>query len=116
MNLSSGINSAILQSMTACATPEPGCCEGSFVFSADFPGFRGHFPGRPILPGVCLLQTVLVLAEAGSGKKQLLSGVRQLKFFRVVQPGEQIECRIAGGRAEIRQGDEKVMLAKLEFA
>jgi 3-hydroxymyristoyl/3-hydroxydecanoyl-(acyl carrier protein) dehydratase len=53
---------------------------------ADLPALAGHFPGRPIVPGVVLLDRVLLLASKGTGRA---SGWRidNAKFFRPVGPG-----------------------------
>ena len=32
-----------------------------YVFNADFPGFSGHFPGRPILPAVVQIMATTLL-------------------------------------------------------
>jgi 3-hydroxyacyl-[acyl-carrier-protein] dehydratase len=64
------------------------------AIAADHPAFAGHFPGRPLLPGVVLLAEVLeaaaadpVLAEA-VGTSSRLSVV---KFLAPVLPGAVLE-------------------------
>jgi len=42
---------------------EDGRYTATLQFPADFPGFRGHFPGNPIVPGVCLISAVELLAR-----------------------------------------------------
>ena len=39
----------------------------------DHPAFAGHFPGRPIVPGVLLLDHALLLAEQRMGRPLHLS-------------------------------------------
>ena len=39
----------------------------SFHVRADHPCLPGHFPGRPVVPGVLLLEQVLAAIEAGHG-------------------------------------------------
>lgn len=56
----------------------------------DHPAFAGHFPGTPILPGVLLLDTVLLkLAEATGLSPQSLS-VSSVKFLGPAKPGDQL--------------------------
>ena len=56
----------------------------------DHPAFAGHFPGTPILPGVLLLDMVLVkLAEATGLSPQSLS-VSSAKFLSPAGPGDRL--------------------------
>jgi 3-hydroxymyristoyl/3-hydroxydecanoyl-(acyl carrier protein) dehydratase len=58
-----------------------------FVIGHDHPCLPGHFPGRPLVPGVVLLDRVLDAVEAAHGP---LAGVRlpQVKFLQPLRPGE----------------------------
>lgn len=58
---------------------------GEFCFGENFAGFHGHFPGQPVLPGVCLVQASLVLAESLCNAKPVLQEVVSAKFFAVVR-------------------------------
>ena len=53
---------------------------------ADHPAFAGHFPGRPIVPGVVLLDQALLLA--GQLPQAARWSIVQAKFLRPVGPGE----------------------------
>jgi 3-hydroxyacyl-[acyl-carrier-protein] dehydratase len=61
-----------------------------FIFPADFLGFKGHFPGKPILPGVCKIQAVLLMLEESKQKDVLLKEIVQAKFFSPVSCNEKI--------------------------
>lgn len=70
---------------------------GEKYLSANEPFFQGHFPGRPILPGVLMLES---LAQVGvvfarlmtnglkEGRMLLFTGVDEARFRRQVVPGE----------------------------
>ena len=62
------------------------------------PIFKGHFPGNPILPGVCMMQMVKEVAEAYTNKKIKLGLAQELKFLSVINPEEnttiQMELKI----------------------
>ncbi|MCX6285740.1 MAG: 3-hydroxyacyl-ACP dehydratase [Bacteroidetes bacterium] len=48
--------------------------------------FKGHFPGNPILPGVCQVEMVRELVEDILGRKFMLSQAGQIKYFSVINP------------------------------
>jgi len=50
--------------------------------------YKGHFPGRPVTPGVVLMQLFKDEAERISEKKLNLSRATNVKFTAVFDPGE----------------------------
>jgi 3-hydroxyacyl-[acyl-carrier-protein] dehydratase len=58
-----------------------------FVIAAEHPSLPGHFPGRPIVPGVVLLDRVLDAVEALHGPVGALR-LPQVKFLQPLLPGE----------------------------
>ena len=64
------------------------------LFPATEPFFRGHFPGRPMVPGVILTEAAAQTAgiAAGTpGTTYQLSAIRQMKFIRPVLPDTVVE-------------------------
>jgi 3-hydroxyacyl-[acyl-carrier-protein] dehydratase len=94
--------------------------------------FAGHFPGRPIMPGVIMVEAlaqagaVAVLAEEENrGKLALFAGIDGVRFKRIVTPGEELTltCEIESvrgpvgrGRAVARVGDDLAVRGTLTFA
>ena len=73
--------------------------------------FSGHFPGRPTLPGVLMMEAVaqlggylLLLDERYAGKLPLFGGASRVRFRRQVVPGERLELRVEMGRLSARAG------------
>ena len=92
----------------------------------------GHFPGRPVMPGVLILEAlaqtgaVAVLSEEENrGKMALFAGIQDCRFKRIVEPGDVLELRcelervrgpIGRGKAEARVDGEIACRATLTFA
>jgi 3-hydroxyacyl-[acyl-carrier-protein] dehydratase len=73
----------------------------------------GHFPGNPIMPGVLMVEAlaqagaVAVLAEEENrGKLALFAGIDDVRFKRVVRPGDELtlECEIDQVRGPVGRG------------
>ena len=96
----------IKNSLNTLDVEEAGSLTAKFIFSAEFAGFKGHFPGNPILPGVCLIQSVLLVCREGKKKDFPLKEIIEAKFFSPVAPGEEISCRCE----EVSQMDSSVTI------
>ena len=81
-----------------------------FVFPADFIGFRGHFPGRPILPAVCEIQAALAMLEAWKGRRVRLREIVLAKFSVPVSCDEEVVCSCS---VKMDDGDGAVLKASL---
>ncbi len=93
---------------------EPGVSAvGAFTVRDDLPFLRGHFPGRPIMPGVLQVEA---LAQVGavcglshpefSGRLALFAGIDDVRFKRIVRPGDVLEllCEVETVRGPIGKG------------
>jgi 3-hydroxyacyl-[acyl-carrier-protein] dehydratase len=92
----------------------------------------GHFPGRPIMPGVLIVEAmaqtgaVAVLSEEQNrGRLALFAGIDGVRFKRIVEPGDELELTcdlekvrgpIGKGRAEARVDGELAARGTLTFA
>ncbi len=86
-------------------------------FALDHPTAAGHFPGRPVIPGVLLLDEAIKHALAGvEGPDDIV--LRAAKFHRPVRPGDTVvirwqtelqrivkfECRLVHGNSLVASG------------
>lgn len=74
--------------------------------ATDHPAFAGHFPGRPIVPGVVLLDQAQLLVEAIGLQ---VCGLAMAKFLSPVGPGEALWLDFeSSGTFTIRAENRKV--------
>lgn len=71
----------------------------------------GHFPGRPTVPGVLMVESLaqvgacaLLADERFAGKLPLFGGADKVKFRRQVVPGDTLELTVEMGRLGSRAG------------
>ena len=63
--------------------------------NASHPIFDGHFPGQPVVPGVCMMQIVKELLDKGTEKNTLLRHGSNIKFLNFIDPVKQPEVNIS---------------------
>lgn len=65
---------------------EEGTVSATINWNAAHPVFAGHFPGQPVVPGVCMVQLVGEVLERALGKSLQLKEAANLKFLHVIDP------------------------------
>lgn len=93
--------------------------------------FNGHFPQRPVMPGVLIIESmaqvaglVMLVQDEHKGKIPFFTGIDNARFRRTVIPGDQLileidVLRIKGNVGKVRGkalvGDEVAAEADLMF-
>jgi 3-hydroxyacyl-[acyl-carrier-protein] dehydratase len=92
----------------------------------------GHFPDRPVMPGVLIVEAMaqtgavaVLVEEANRGKIAFFAGIDECRFKRIVEPGDvlTLTCEIdvvrgpiGRGKATAHVGDELAARGTLTFA
>ncbi len=59
------------------------------VFNTEHAIFNGHFPGQPVVPGVCMMEIVKELLQKQVSRPLMLHSTRNVKFLQFVTPDMQ---------------------------
>ena len=94
--------------------------------------FRGHFPERPVMPGVLIVEAMaqtgaiaVLVEEQNRGKIAFFAGIDDCRFKRIVSPGDtlrlsceidQVRGPIGRGKATAHVGGELAARGTLTFA
>jgi uncharacterized membrane protein/3-hydroxymyristoyl/3-hydroxydecanoyl-(acyl carrier protein) dehydratase len=86
--------------------------EITFKVPMDHPAFAGHFPGRPILPAVVLLERVIEAAEKACDGPLAIMEMPRAKFLSPLAPGDCASIHVRREREhvhfEVRRGEIRV--------
>jgi len=74
---------------------------GIKAVTANEPQFTGHFPDRPIMPGVLMVEALaqtagiaVLTTDAYRGKLGLFAGIDDCRFRRMVTPGDTLRLEV----------------------
>ncbi|MFM9987450.1 3-hydroxyacyl-ACP dehydratase [Flavobacterium sp.] len=56
--------------------------------------FKGHFPGNPIMPGVCMMQIIKELTEQITESSLIMQSLTNVKFMALINPEVTPELRL----------------------
>lgn len=86
-----------------------GFVKAALRIRAAHPIFEGHFPGRPVLPGACLVQLVQELVSAAPGPQLRLRTAGPIKFVAMVEPTRDVPLQVNVTIGAADGGDRRIV-------
>jgi 3-hydroxyacyl-[acyl-carrier-protein] dehydratase len=87
-------------------------CLARLCIGESHPALPGHFPNRPIVPGVVLLDHVVASAEEWLRQRVRVDAIKQVKFLAPLLPREEaiVELTLDGAelRFTLKRGDDRI--------
>jgi 3-hydroxyacyl-[acyl-carrier-protein] dehydratase len=71
--------------------PAAGAVKALLSIDKDHAILKGHFPGQPVVPGVCMMQIIKELVERQTKRSLQLAGAENMKFLSVIDPNQNHE-------------------------
>lgn len=65
---------------------EDGKLMASVTINPKHEVFKGHFPGNPVMPGVCMIQMIKELTEKAMQSKLFMQKSSNIKFMALINP------------------------------
>lgn len=109
-------NDVLKSLLIAKRNEQDGIVYAEFRFSPELEVFKGHFPQKPILPGIFQVEMVRCALESVTGKRFSVAEIKKAKWLHPVLPGDTVileatsipDSRGLSVRANMRVGIDKV--------
>jgi 3-hydroxyacyl-[acyl-carrier-protein] dehydratase len=92
---------------------DEGSINATICFNKEHAIFKGHFPGLPVVPGVCMVQLTRELVEQVATQSLQLASATSIKFLSVINPEINPEVNIQ--ITYLLQQHEYVVQATISF-
>ena len=73
---------------------EDGKVSARISFNRSHKIFEGHFPGHPVVPGVCMMQIVREIMELSLSKRLKIAVGNNMKFLSIIDPIANTEVEV----------------------
>jgi 3-hydroxyacyl-[acyl-carrier-protein] dehydratase len=79
----------------AALTHANGTIDAQIKIDRGHPIFEGHFPGQPVVPGVCMLQMVREVMEVALKATLFVAEADNVKFLTVINPDQYNQIQLS---------------------
>jgi 3-hydroxyacyl-[acyl-carrier-protein] dehydratase len=93
--------------------PAPGSVKAKISINRNHKILKGHFPGLPIVPGVCMMQIVREVMEVMTRKPLSLVAADTMKFLSVINPDQNQDVDVA---VTYTESDDKYLINATLFS
>lgn len=83
--------------------------EAVILINEEHDIFQGHFPGNPIMPGVCMMQIIKELTEQITESSLFMQSLSNVKFMALINPFQTPELRL---ELDVTTTDENLVKVK----
>lgn len=83
--------------------------QATIRLNPDHAIFAGHFPGQPVVPGVCMLQIIKELLASATGQRIQLTRAGNVKFLTVLAPQAHAVVEVA---LNFESSEEGILLSE----
>ncbi|WP_250433796.1 3-hydroxyacyl-ACP dehydratase [Hanstruepera flava] len=81
-----------------------GQANASITINKNHDVFKGHFPGNPVTPGVCMMQIIKELSEQVLNKKLFMESASNVKFMAIINPEKTPDLQLTLNISETDSG------------
>ena len=81
------------------ATVAPPRADYELIVPEELYFLQGHFPDRPVLPGVVQIHWAVELARSSLGLDAAFKGIEALKFHRIIKPNTPLKLTLERAEA-----------------
>ena len=74
---------------------QQGSLKASISINKQHRIFEGHFPGHPVVPGVCMMQIVREVMEQSTGKTLRVARAPMMKFLTIINPEQNNQVEVS---------------------
>ncbi|EGV42889.1 3-hydroxyacyl-ACP dehydratase [Bizionia argentinensis JUB59] len=83
---------------------DDGKAVANIKINKDHAVFKGHFPGNPVTPGVCMMQIIKELSEQILSKKLFMASASNVKFMAIINPEKTPDLELSLDISETETG------------